>query len=42
MMGLKISSSLVDTLLSKMEKAIKNIVSLAAVGNLVVIQLMER
>jgi short-subunit dehydrogenase len=41
-MGLKIDSSLVDMRLSKMEVAIKNIVSLAAIGNLTVNQLMER
>jgi hypothetical protein len=35
-MGLKIDSSLVDTQLSKMEAAIKNIMSLMAAGNLVV------
>jgi hypothetical protein len=41
-MGLKTESSLVDAWLSKMEAAIKNITSLAVVGNLVVNQLMER
>jgi hypothetical protein len=41
-MGLKIDSSLVDVRLSTMEVAIKNIVSLAAIGNLTVNQLMER
>jgi hypothetical protein len=40
-MGLKIDSSHVDAQLSKMEVAIENIVSFAAVGNLVVNQLME-
>ncbi len=39
-MGLKIDNSLVDARLSKMEAAIKNIVSLA-VGNLAANQLME-
>jgi hypothetical protein len=40
-MGLKIDNSLVDARLSKMEAAIKNIVSLAAVSNLATNQLME-
>ncbi|CAK9263191.1 unnamed protein product [Sphagnum jensenii] len=40
-MGFKTNNSLVDMRLFKMEAAIKNIVSLAAVGNLVVNQLME-
>jgi hypothetical protein len=40
-MGFKIDSSPVDARLSKMEAAIKNIMSLAAIGNLVVNQLME-
>jgi hypothetical protein len=40
-MGLKIDNSLVDTQLSKMEAAIKNITSFAAAGNLAVKQLME-
>jgi hypothetical protein len=35
-MGLKIDSSPVDTRLSKMEAAIENIASFAAVGNFVV------
>jgi len=35
-MGLKTNSSFVDARLSKMEVAIKNIVSLATVGNLAV------
>jgi hypothetical protein len=41
-MGLKTDSSHVDMWLFKMEAAIKNIVSLAAIGNLAVNQLMER
>jgi hypothetical protein len=41
-MGLKTDSSPVDVWLSKMEVAIENITSLAAVGNLTVKQLMER
>jgi hypothetical protein len=41
-MGLKIDSSHVDVRLSKMEAAIKNIVSLMAASNLAVNQLMER
>jgi hypothetical protein len=41
-MGLKIDSSPVDAWLFKMEAAIKNIVSLEAVGNLAINQLMER
>jgi hypothetical protein len=41
-MGLKTDSSHVDARLSKMEATIKNIVSLTAVGNLTVNQLMER
>jgi hypothetical protein len=40
-MGLKTDNSPVDMRLSKMELAIKNIVSLATAGNLVVKQLME-
>jgi hypothetical protein len=40
-MGLKTDISLVNARLSKMETAIKNIASLAAVGNLAVNQLME-
>jgi hypothetical protein len=40
-MGLKTDTSRVDVWLSKMEVAIDNIVSFAAVGNLVVNQLME-
>jgi hypothetical protein len=40
-MGLKTNNSLVDAWLSRMEAAIENIASLAAVGNLVVNQLME-
>jgi hypothetical protein len=40
-MGLKTNNSLVDTQLSKMKAAIENIVTLAAVGNLAVNQLME-
>jgi len=40
-MGLKIDNSPVDTRLSKMEAAIKNIASLAAVGKLAVNQLIE-
>jgi len=40
-MGFKIDSSL-NVRLSKMEVAIENIASLAAIGNLVVNQLMER
>jgi hypothetical protein len=39
-MGLKTDSSLVDMRLSKMEAAIWNIVSLTAVGNLAINQLM--
>ncbi len=42
LMGLKTDSSLIDTRLSKMEATIENFVSLMAVGNLVVNQLMER
>jgi hypothetical protein len=41
-MGFKTDSSFVDMRLSKMEAAIKNIVSLTAAGNLAVNQLMER
>jgi hypothetical protein len=41
-MGLKTDSSLVDMRLSKMEVAIGNIVSLTAVGNLAINQLMQR
>jgi hypothetical protein len=41
-MGLKTDSSPIDAQVSKMEVAIENIVSLAAIGNLVVNQLMER
>jgi hypothetical protein len=40
-MGLKTNSSLVDMRLSKIEVTIENIVFLAAIGNLVVNQLME-
>jgi hypothetical protein len=40
-MGLKTNNSHVDTRLSKMEVAIENIASLAAISNLVVNQLME-
>jgi len=40
-MGLKIDSSPIDVWLFKMEAAIKNIASLAVVGNLMVNQLME-
>jgi hypothetical protein len=40
-MGLKTNSSPIDAQLSKMEAAIKNIASLAAIGNLAVNQLME-
>jgi hypothetical protein len=40
-MGLKTNSSPIDARLNKMEVAIKNITSLAAVGNLAVNQLME-
>jgi hypothetical protein len=40
-MGLNTDSSLVDTQLSKMEAMIENIASLAAVGNLMINQLME-
>jgi hypothetical protein len=40
-MGLKTDSSHVDARLSKMEAAIKNIVSFAATSNLAVNQLME-
>jgi hypothetical protein len=40
-MGLKTDSSPVDAQLSKMEGAVENIVSLAAVGNLGVKQLMK-
>ncbi len=40
-MGLKTNNSPIDTWLSKMEAAIKNIASLAVVGNLVVNQLIE-
>jgi len=40
-MGLKTDNSPIDARLSKMEAAIKNIAFLAAVGNLVVNQLME-
>jgi hypothetical protein len=41
-MGLKTDNSFVDVRLSKMEVAIENIVSLMAVGNLALNQLMER
>jgi hypothetical protein len=41
MMGLKTKNSLVDVLLFKMEEAIENIASLAAVGNLAINYLME-
>jgi hypothetical protein len=41
-MGVRTDSSPVDTWLSKMEAAIENIVSFAAIGNLVVDQLIER
>jgi hypothetical protein len=41
-MGFKTDMSHVDTRLSKMEVAIENITSFAAVGNLVVNQLIER
>jgi hypothetical protein len=40
-MGLKTDISPIDAQLSKMEASIENIVSLAAVGNLAVKQLME-
>jgi hypothetical protein len=40
-MGLKTDNSLVDVRLSKMEAAIEDIASFAAVGNLVVNRLME-
>jgi len=40
-MGLKTNNSPVDTWLSKMEAAIKNIASLAVVDNLAVNQLIE-
>jgi hypothetical protein len=40
-MGLKTDTSLVDARSSKMEIAIKNIAALAAVGNLMVDQLIE-
>jgi hypothetical protein len=40
-MGLKTNNSPVDARLSKMEAFIKNIVSLAIVGNLIINQLME-
>jgi hypothetical protein len=42
MMGLKTNNSFVDTRMSKMEAAIKNIMSFMVVGNLVVNQLMQR
>jgi hypothetical protein len=41
-MGLKTDSSPVNTWLSKMEAAIKNMASLVATGNLAVNQLIER
>jgi hypothetical protein len=41
-MGFKTDNSPIDMWLSKMEVAIENIVSLAAIGNLAVNQLMER
>jgi hypothetical protein len=41
-MGFKTDNSPIDARLSKMEATIKNIAFLAAVGNLVVNQLMER
>jgi hypothetical protein len=41
-MGLKTNSSPVEARLSKMEATIENIMSLAAIGNLLVNQLMER
>jgi hypothetical protein len=41
-MGFKTDNSSVDARLSKMEAAIKNIVSLVATGNIAVNQLMER
>jgi hypothetical protein len=41
-MGLKTDSPPIDARLSKMEAAIKNIASLAVVGNLVVNQLLQR
>jgi hypothetical protein len=41
-MGFKTDSSLIDARLSKMEVAIENIASFAAIGNLAVNQLMER